>query len=81
MKAKAESTSPEAHLPDRIVNYRPTINEVEDWADYLCTQERLAFDIETKAKQITCIGFAPSKLESFVIPFWTSFLIRLTPGW
>jgi hypothetical protein len=58
-------------LLDRVVHYRPRINEVEDWADYLCAQPKLAFDIETKAKQITCIGFAPSKLESFVIPFWT----------
>lgn len=71
MKAKAESESAEAHLLDRVVHYRPRINEVEDWADYLCAQPKLAFDIETKAKQITCIGFAPSKLESFVIPFWT----------
>lgn len=71
MKAKLEAASPEANLLNRVVNYRPTINEVEDWADYLCAQPRLAFDIETKAKQITCIGFAPNKLESFVIPFWT----------
>ena len=30
----------------------------------------VAIDVETKAKQITCVSFSPSPSESYVIPIW-----------
>jgi uracil-DNA glycosylase len=70
IKARNESLHPGVQLLNRKLYVEPTIEEVEEWAELLCQQQYLAFDIETKAKQITCIGFAPNETEAYVIPFW-----------
>jgi uracil-DNA glycosylase len=70
MKVVREAAAPQADLINRRVYIRPTRRDLEFWTERLCGEAKLAFDIETKAKQITCIGFAPNKEEVFVVPFW-----------
>ena len=70
IKAKIESAYPEARLINRLIYIEPTIRDLEDWTERLCNEDFISFDIETSAKQITCIGFAPNLKECFVIPFW-----------
>lgn len=72
MKAARESAFPEIRRPRRLVLVDPTIEEVERWtAETLASPPRwLAPDVETEARQITCIGFARSAGEALVIPFW-----------
>lgn len=36
----------------------------------LASAEIIAFDTETRAGQITCIGFSPCPEEAYVVPFW-----------
>lgn len=36
----------------------------------LSAAEIIAFDAETRAGQITCIGFSPAPEEAYVVPFW-----------
>jgi hypothetical protein len=73
IKAKIHSESPIAILKNRKIWIEPTIEDLISWGEYLCEAKYLSIDIETKNKQITCIGFAPSNEESFVIPFWDKF--------
>ena len=70
IKTKIESGFPEARLINRLIYIEPTVNDLEDWTERLCREDFISFDIETSAKQITCIGFAPNLRECFVIPFW-----------
>lgn len=70
-KLQLEAASPEANLINRKIFLDPTKEDLKDWVKYLSSQDFLACDIETKARQITCMGFAPSKSEAFVIPLWT----------
>ena len=78
MKAKAESEFPEFRLLRRTLHVEPTVQDLFVWRDRLLSASHLAFDIETKpsARQITCIGFSPTKTEAYVIPFWD----RRKPG-
>lgn len=69
-KAKFESASPHATLRNRKIYIQPAIVDLYAWERRLAEASFLAFDIETKLKQITCIGFAPNELEAYVIPFW-----------
>ena len=69
-KAKRQSTFPEFQRPERYVYIRPTLLDLAAFEkDYIIPAKRLSIDIETKADQITCIGFAPSPTHSLVIPF------------
>lgn len=70
-KLKIESESKEANLLNRKIYLDPTKEDLKDWVEYLSKAQHLACDIETKARQITCMGFAPNKKEAFVIPLWT----------
>lgn len=70
MKAKRESESPTASLLNRKIYIEPTLDDLAAWVKYLTAQPFLASDIETRRRQITCIGFSPSPTEAFVIPFW-----------
>lgn len=65
------SKSPEANLINRKIYLDPTVEDLKLWTERLCSEPYLACDIETKARQITCMGFAPNKSEAFVIPLWT----------
>lgn len=70
MKAKAESEFPEIRRPIRELWLDPTLADLERfYHEYILSSERMAFDIETAGKQITCIGFAPSTDRAIIIPF------------
>jgi DNA polymerase len=71
-KVKIHAASPEANLLNRKIYLQPSLDDLLDWRAMLVRAEHLAFDIETRHRQITCIGFAPSKTESYVIPFWSN---------
>jgi uracil-DNA glycosylase len=70
-KARLHSESPEYSRPSRKLLIQPTIEEVEDFA----TQHlgpfgpAVSVDVETKARQITCLAFAPSPNLGICIPF------------
>jgi len=72
-KARREAEFPEVVRPDRQVWIEPTLEDLETfYNDYIHGCERLSVDIETAGRQITCIGFAPDKSISLVIPFTDS---------
>jgi DNA polymerase len=70
MKAKIECEYPELRLLRRALYLEPTINDLIQWRERLISAPALAVDCETKAEQITCVGFSPSPVEAYVIPFW-----------
>jgi uracil-DNA glycosylase len=73
MKAKREAEFPDVRRPKRLVYVPETLQDMEAWYERIAAlpeSAALAVDIETKADQITCIGFAPSHTEAFVIPIW-----------
>lgn len=70
-KAKRESTFPDLRRPQREIWTFPTLSDIEDFYEqYIKTSSILSIDIETKANQITCIGFAPSHSVALVVPFY-----------
>jgi DNA polymerase len=70
-KAAREAEYPEIRYPLQTVHMAPTIADLSDYYwPALWRASRLAVDIETANGQMTCIGFAPSDIEAFVIPFW-----------
>jgi uracil-DNA glycosylase len=69
-KAKRESTFPDIRRSQVTVHIAETLADMEFfYAEHLVSAASLAFDIETSGNQITCIGFAPSRDISLVIPF------------
>jgi len=69
-KARRESAYPEVRRPERIVYVDPTLEDLDQFEhEHLRTARIIAFDIETSGDQITCIGFAPSRFVSIVVPF------------
>jgi uracil-DNA glycosylase len=69
-KALKESLFPEIRRPKRQVWIEPTIADIRKFkAEYLDSAPYISYDIETAAKQITCIGFAPNADISICIPF------------
>ena len=70
MKARREAAFPEIRRPERWVLTDPTLEEIRAWAArWLPSATALACDIETKAGQITEIGFAVSPKQALVVPF------------
>lgn len=69
VKAQREAEFKEVRLAGRRIHIRPTAHDLDRWRDRLLGAERLSVDIETAKQQITCIGFAPSASEAFVVPF------------
>lgn len=69
IRAAREAEFPEVRPVQRRIHIRPTVADLRTWRDRLLQAEMLAVDIETAKQQITCIGFAPSPAEAFVIPF------------
>jgi len=53
---------------ERQVNIVTSIDDLE----YIKPKLKgvVAIDVETKAKQITCVSFSPSPSESYVLPIW-----------
>lgn len=69
-KAKREQDYPEIRRPKREVWIEPDIGDIDEFFKrYVEGAELLAVDIETAGRDITCIGFAPSKTRGIVIPF------------
>ena len=70
-KASREASFPEIRRPQRSIWIEPTLEDIIYFKEaYLDRAEIIAFDIETAAEQITCIGFAPGPHEALVIPFF-----------
>lgn len=70
MKAKREMAYPEIKRPPREVWIEPTLENILEFIErFLCDCKILSVDIETSGTQITCIGFAPRRDLSIVIPF------------
>ncbi len=69
-KAQRESTFPEVRRPKSWVYIAETLADLESFYEqHLSRATDIAFDIETRTDQITCIGFAPSEEIALVIPF------------
>lgn len=70
IKAKRESEFPELRRPLREIWMDPTLEDIAKfYIEYVIPSRCMAFDIETAQKQVTCIGFAPSRDRALVIPF------------
>jgi uracil-DNA glycosylase len=70
MKALRESASPKIQRPERHIWIEPTLEDIHEFdRRFILPCERLAVDIETAGKVITCIGFAPTADVALVIPF------------
>lgn len=69
-KIRRESEYPEVRRPEREFWLRPTLADLAAFEPFiLSAREKLSVDIETWAKQITMIGFAPDERRAIVIPF------------
>ena len=73
IKAWREAASPNLVRPSRRIVISPSLEELEKWTKNLLSSSPtlLSCDIETKAGQITCIGFADSPSSAMVVPFWS----------
>ena len=70
-KAKRESEFPEIRRPMREIWVEPTIEDIIRFRDeYIVPSRQCTADIETIARMITCISFAPSIDRAIVIPFF-----------
>lgn len=79
MKAWGEAQFPEIRRPQRRIIIYPTLELINEWVEAVMANPppKLGTDIETEKGQITCIGFARSRDEALVIPFWD----KSRPGW
>lgn len=71
LKARREAKFPEIRRPARYIYVNPNLEGINQWISetVLNPPRYLAVDIETKAGQISCIGFARSRSEALVVPF------------
>lgn len=69
-KAAIECQFPEIRRPERYVVIDPTLAEVYAWREVALASRLLAVDSETRGGTITCLGFASSKSDAFVVPFF-----------
>lgn len=76
-KAENESHSKEVFIPKGEIWINPTIQDLETfYTAFLQNAEIISIDIETEAKQVTCIGFS-AKDKCLVLPFWD----KTKSGW
>ena len=68
LKAAKQAEFPELRIPHRRVHVPETVDEVRQIEAMLASAKELSVDIETVNLQISCIGFAPSPTEAYVIP-------------
>jgi uracil-DNA glycosylase len=72
-KAKRESEFGEIRRLKREIWIEPTLEDIHEFdRRYIRGCEILSVDIETAGRQVTCLGFAPSKARAIVIPFCDS---------
>lgn len=70
VKARRESLFPEVRRPQRFIHIAETLQDLETYYDQvLARASSITFDVETAARQITCIGFSASPQSALVIPF------------
>lgn len=69
-KIRRESAFPEIRRPEREFWLHPTLEDLHDFDTQIRSAKKLSVDIETKDRQITCIGFAPRHDLALVIPFY-----------
>lgn len=72
MKAKREAEFPEIRRPSRNILVNPMLEEIINWVDATLTEPPplLSTDVETLRGQITMIGFARSRSDALVVPFY-----------
>jgi uracil-DNA glycosylase len=71
LKAKKESEYAEVRRPHREINIPETLEDLRRFdRDYLKHSPIVAVDIETSGDVVTCIGFAPDRSRSLVVPFF-----------
>lgn len=70
IKALRESETFEIRRPERRIWIDPDFSDMEVfYATYLLPAKQISYDIETRAGQITCIGFSPDPTIALVVPF------------
>jgi hypothetical protein len=70
-KAKRESAFPELRRPKREIWTEPSLADLDEFYErYIRGADFIAPDIETIGSAITCIGFAPRRDVSIVVPFY-----------
>lgn len=70
-KAKRESTFPEIRRVRREIWIEPEEEDIyEFFRSHVNLADLLSVDIETSGREITCIGFAPSRSLALVVPFY-----------
>lgn len=70
-KARREQEFPELRRPQRTLWINPTLSDLPRYFDeHIAPAKRIALDIETIDRIITCIGFAPSASSAIVVPFF-----------
>ena len=71
-KAHKHSIDRAVVRPPRTIYVPETLDDIAEAFEWLKDASTIAIDIETAQEQITCIGFAPSKARTLVIPIWDS---------
>ena len=69
VKIRSESDYPEVRRPRREFWLQPTLDDLAAFEPHIYAADFLTCDVETEARQITCVGFAPSPERAIVIPF------------
>lgn len=74
-KAMREYEFAELRRPKRVLLVRPTMEELVNWVDETLVMDPpwLSIDIETKARQITILGFARRIDQAMNVSFWGPF--------
>lgn len=66
-----ESQFKELILPKRNHIIYPSEDKVQKWIKNIVPEDKIALDIETGQKAISCVGFAKDSLESITLPLTT----------
>src|SRR5690606_18082006 len=70
-KARREQEFPDIRRPQREIWVEPNLADLDLFEqEHINPSPFLSIDIETKGRQITCIGFAPTKSVALVVPFY-----------
>lgn len=69
IKGRREADFPEIRRPRRSVIINPSLTEIREFVERALLAKLMAVDIETRNRQITCIGFAIARDDALVIPF------------
>lgn len=74
IKAGKEAESAYLNRPERYILINPEMHEVLAFMDNVLTHPPplLSVDIETQWRMIKCIGFARSRSDALVVPFFTN---------